>query len=238
MDKVPFNSQLQFDVPAWRRALSKPVKIVMIANPSNPVGCRLDTEQFREVIEAAPEDALLLIDEAYYEFAQGAGFPNSLAELARQRRPWLVVRTFSKAYGLAGLRIGYGYGVASSADLIEVIDRGRAPFNVNAIAQSAAIAALTDQDHVRHSVQRIRFERQRLRQSLEKSDYTVASSHANFLFFDCGEPASELAMRLLERGVIVRACRDAGYERFIRVTVGSGSDNEQFLAALSKVARR
>lgn len=236
VDKVPFNTQLRFDVPAWRRALSKPVKIAVIANPSNPVGCRLDTGQFREVVQAAPEDTLLLIDETYSEFAQGTGFPNSLMVLAGQRRPWLVVRTFSKAYGLAGLRIGYG--VASSADVVKTLDRVRAPFNLNAIAQSAAIAALTDQDHVRRSVQRIRFERQRLRQSLEKSGYAVAQSHANFLLFDCGEPASELAERLLERGVIVRPCRDAGYERFIRVTVGSGCDNEQFLAALSEVARR
>jgi histidinol-phosphate aminotransferase len=236
VEKVPFDAHFQFDVPQWRRVLAKPAKIVMIANPSNPVGCRLDVEQFRSVIAAAPPDALLLIDEAYYEFAHGAGFPDSLAELARQERPWLVLRTFSKANGLAGLRVGYG--IASSAHLSETLERVRTPFNVNAAAQAAAAAALADQEHVSRSVQGILQERAIVRRGLEQAGYAVAPSHTNFLFFDSGEPAVPLAERLLARGVIVKAWRDPGYERFVRVSVGSPADNEQFLAALNDVAGR
>ena len=233
VDKIPFDAGFQFDVPQWRRALATPAKIVMIANPSNPVGCRLDVEQFRSVIAAAPPDALLLIDEAYYEFANGAGFPDSLTELARQERPWLVLRTFSKAYGLAGLRVGYG--IASSAQLCETLERVRTPFNVNAAAQAAAVAALGDQGHVSYSVQGILLEREIVRRELERAGYAVAPSHTNFLFFDSGEPAVPLAERLLARGVIVKPWRDPGYERFVRVSIGSRADNEQFLAALNDV---
>ena len=232
VDKVPFDAGFQFDVSQWRRELAGPAKIVMIANPSNPVGCRLDVEQFRGVIAAAPPDALLLIDEAYYEFANSAGFPDSLAELARQERPWLVLRTFSKAYGLAGLRVGYG--IASSAQLSETLERVRTPFNVNAAAQAAA-AALADQEHVSRSVQGILQEREIVRRGLEQAGYVVAPSHTNFLFFDSDEPAVSLAERLLARGVIVKPWRDPGYERFVRVSIGSRADNEQFLAALNDV---
>jgi histidinol-phosphate aminotransferase len=234
VEKVPFNPQFEFDVETWRRALAKPVKIVAIANPSNPVGCRLDSDQFRALVESAPEDAFLLIDEAYYEFAQDAGYPNSLVELSRQHRPWLVLRTFSKAYGLAGLRVGYG--IASSAGVVDALDRVRTPFNVNALAQIAAAAALADRDHVQRSVVGIRLEREYLRSQLQAAGYFVAPSHANFLFFDSGEPAATLAERLLAWGVIVKPWREQGYERFIRVTVGSRSDSVQFLAALTETS--
>lgn len=236
VDKVPFDVHFEFDVSRWSQALATPAKIVMIANPSNPVGCRLSVAQFRGVIDAAPRDALLLIDEAYYEFAQGAGFPDSLSELTRQERPWLVLRTFSKAYGLAGLRVGYG--ITSSAQLAEALGRVRTPFNVNAPAQAAAAAALADQEHVARSVQGIVLERERVRLVLEQAGYRVAPSHTNFLFFDSGELAVLLAERLLARGVIVKAWRDPDFERFVRVTVGSRADNEQFLAALQDVAER
>lgn len=236
VDKVPFDVRFEFDVPRWQQALATPAKIVMIANPSNPVGCRLNVAQFRGVIGAAPRDALLLIDEAYYEFARGAGFPDSLTELARQERPWLVLRTFSKAYGLAGLRVGYG--ITSSTRLAEALGRVRTPFNVNAPAQAAAAAALADQEHVAVSVQGIVLEREQVRRALEQAGYRVAPSHTNFLFFDSGELAVPLAERLLARGVIVKAWRDPGYERFVRVTVGSRADNQQFLAALHDVAER
>lgn len=102
VDKVPFDAGFEFDTAAWCRALARPTKMMIVANPSNPVGCRLDGTRFRTVIESARPDTLLIFDEAYYEFASDSGYPNSLVELARRPQPWLVLRTFSKAYGLAG----------------------------------------------------------------------------------------------------------------------------------------
>jgi len=236
VEKISFDGEFHFDVAAWQRALAEPAKMVIMTNPSNPVGCRMDCEQFRSVVESAARDILLLVDEAYYEFAKGPGYPDTLAELAQQPRPWLVLRTFSKAYGLAGLRVGYG--VASSPELVDALDRVRTPFNVNAVAQAAAAAALEDQDHVLRSVETIRCERERVRRELENCGYMVAPSHTNFLFFDSREPAGALAERLLARGVIVKAWREPGYEQFVRVTIGSRADNELFLSALRDVARR
>jgi histidinol-phosphate aminotransferase len=233
VDKVPFTSKFEFDVESWRAALAGPTKLVAIANPSNPVGCRLSREQFRTLVANAPEDALLLIDEAYFEFARDADHPDSVADLAEQSRPWLVLRTFSKAYGLAGLRVGYG--IASSARVIEALNRVRTPFNVNTVAQAAAVAALTDQDHVQRSVNGIRGERGYLRTRLESAGYFVAPSHANFLFFDSRESATVLAEKLLAHGVIVKPWRETEYGRFIRVSVGDRADSDQFLAALGEV---
>ncbi|MEJ1965452.1 MAG: histidinol-phosphate transaminase [Gammaproteobacteria bacterium] len=228
--KVPYDVGFQFDVPAWQARLSAPAKIVMIANPSNPVGCWLEEGPFQDLIDSAPQDSLLLLDEAYYEFARGDRFPESLALLENRTRPWLVLRTFSKAYGLAGLRVGYG--IASSAKVIEALDRVRTPFNVNAAAQAAACAALADQEHMLRCVAAIKREREYLRSALEGLRFAVAPSHANFLFFDCGQRAAALADRLLAHGVIVKAWSDPGYERYVRVTVGSRKDNEQFLNAM------
>ncbi|HVW71121.1 MAG TPA: histidinol-phosphate transaminase [Steroidobacteraceae bacterium] len=236
VEKIPVDARLEFDVPAWRRALGRPARLVMIANPSNPVGCRLEAGQFRDVISSAPEDALLLIDEAYYEFARAAGFPDSIGELARQRRPWLVLRTFSKAYGLAGLRVGYG--VASCALLVDMLDRLRTPFNVNVMAQAAAVAALGDQAHMAASVREVIAEREVMRRMLAELGYTAAPSSANFLFFDAGEPAQELADRLLRHGVIVKAWREPGYEQYIRVSVGCRADTDQFIGALRRESGR
>ena len=236
VDKVPFDTRFEFDMAAWERALARPAKIVMIANPSNPVGCRLDDAQFRTVVERAPQNALLLIDEAYFEFARGPGHPDSLERLSRQSRPWIVLRTFSKAYGLAGLRVGYG--IASGEEIIDTLERVRTPFNVNTVAQIAAAAALSDQEHVQRSVAGITLERDFLKRTLEVAGYFVAPSHTNFLFFDSAEPAGPLAERLLERGVIVKPWREPGYERFVRVTVGNRADSEQFLTALSDVGSK
>jgi histidinol-phosphate aminotransferase len=236
VDKVPYTDALEFDVPAWQAALATPARIVMIANPSNPVGCRLDRAAFEAVVAAAPADALLLIDEAYYEYAVGEGFPDALAVLSTQPRPWIVLRTFSKAYGLAGARVGYG--LASSEALVDALERVRTPFNVNALAQTVALAALEDPDFVRTSVARAVQEREALRRELVADGYRVAPSYTNFLFFDAGEPAVALAERLLAHGVIVKAWREPGFEHFIRVSVGTSAESQQFLAALRSQRRR
>jgi len=229
---VLMSPELEFDVPAWLDALQQPCKLLIFSNPSNPVGCRLDTAAFERVIQGTPPDTLIVVDEAYFEYAKGDEFPDSLAILAAQQRPWIVLRTFSKAYGLAGLRVGYG--LACDSELIAMLDKVRTPFNVNVHAQAAAVAAINDVAHVELSRRTTEAERTRVATALRALRLRVAESHTNFLFFDIGAPNSEAFAFLLQQGVIVKAWRDAGFESYIRVTIGSPSENDQFLAAIRK----
>lgn len=228
---VGVNAQQEFDIEAWENALSGPAKMLIFSNPSNPVGCMLNREGFARIINAAPADCVLVIDEAYFEYCEtDPEYPDSLRVLADQPRPWIVLRTFSKAYGLAGLRVGYG--LASHPELVNLLDRVRTPFNINRSAQIAAVAALQDKDHVRESIALVSTQRGRVATELTALGFNVASSYANFLFFDCGRPATELAQRLLSFGVIIKPWRETGYENWIRVSIGNEQDNRQFIDSL------
>ena len=161
-------------------------------------------------------------------------YPGFLAILERSDRAWILLRTFSKAYGLAGLRVGYA--IASDATLIDVIDRARTPFNVNRFAQVAALAALEDTLHMEKCVALTIAERERVRAALTELGYQISPSIANFLFFDAREDASALAERLLPQGVIVKPWREPGYKQHVRVSVGLPRSNDLFLSALKKEA--
>ncbi|MBK0034049.1 histidinol-phosphate transaminase [Erwinia sp. S43] len=231
VELVPVNQQMEFDLPAWQQALSQPTKMLILSNPSNPVGCMLCREDFTRLIEQAPQDCILVIDEAYYEYCHHlSDYPDSLNVLAAQPRPWIVLRTFSKAWGLAGLRVGYG--IASDEALAGVINRVRTPFNINRSAQAAALAALQDPAHVAASVALIAGQRELMRQQLIELGYQVAPSVANFLFFRAGGDSRDLAKKLLEHGIIVKPWREAGYTDWVRVSVGSPEDNLIFINAL------
>ena len=231
---VGVNARQEFDVEAWENALSAPAKMLIFSNPSNPVGCMLNREGFTRIVNAAPADCVLVIDEAYFEYCENdPEYPDSLRVLAEQPRPWIVLRTFSKAYGLAGLRVGYG--LASHPELVNLLDRVRTPFNINRSAQVAAVAALQDKQHVRDSIALVTALREEMAAELTALGFNVASSSANFLFFDCGCPATELAQRLLAYGVIIKPWRETGYENWIRVSIGNEQDNRQFIDSLKRI---
>lgn len=231
---VGVDQQLQFDIAAWELALSTPAKMVIFSNPSNPVGCMLDKQGFARIIAAAPQECVLVVDEAYFEYCQDdANYPDSLQVLAAQSRPWIVLRTFSKAYGLAGLRVGYG--LASHPELVNLLNRVRTPFNINRAAQAAAVVALGDQAHVKASIALVSAQRERVVAGLTRLGFNVAASHANFVFFDCGRPSSEMAQQLLRYGVIIKPWREPGYEHWIRVSIGNEQDNQQFIDALNAI---
>jgi len=229
---VPVTDALEFDVDAWCKALAVPTKMVLLSNPSNPVGCMLDEVQFRRIIDAAPQDTLLVIDEAYFEYASLAqGFPDAMKILHEQQRPWIVLRTFSKAWGLAGLRVGYG--VASDSVVVSLLDRVRTPFNVNIAAQRAALAAWSDVEHMQYSVSDTVRQREVMAGQLRAMGLRLAPSAANFLFIDLGRPNGPVIEVLLSHGVIVKPWKEAGYEHFIRVSIGSAGDNAHFIKALT-----
>lgn len=232
--KVAMTGNLGFDIDALERAIAAGPELVFVSSPWNPVGPALDLPSLERLIAATKPGTLLVLDEAYFEFADET-CPNGLEVLHGSGIAYVVLRTFSKAYGLAGLRVGYA--VCSDAELARVIAAAKTPFNVNAAAQAAAIAALADEAWMQGSVTRLRGERVRVAAALEKLGFKVASSQTNFLFFDCGSDSAELAAALLNDGIIVKAWRERDYEHFLRATIGSSEDNDRLLSALKKAIR-
>jgi histidinol-phosphate aminotransferase len=237
VELLPLTPSLEFDLDAWCEALARAPKLAMLANPSNPVGCMFDAPAFDRLLSATPAGTLLVIDEAYYEYARLAkGFPDALAALRAQQRPWILLRTFSKAWGLAGLRVGYG--IASDASLIQYLDRVRTPFNVNQAAQVAALAAWHDEAFMAKAVEEtvaLREVMVRQLHALKAPGLRIAPSAANFLFIDLGRPNGPVNEALLARGIIVKPWKDPGFENFIRVSIGSAEDNALFVRALAEI---
>lgn len=233
VELLALTPSLGFDVDAWCAALARGPKIAFIANPSNPVGCMFDTGDFARLLDAAPPNTLLVIDEAYVEYARLApGYPDVLA-LRGRAQPWIVLRTFSKAWGLAGLRVGYG--VASDPALVQLLDRVRTPFNVNQAAQVAALAAWGDEAFMAHAVAETVQRRELLAaqlRALKLPGLRMAPSATNFLFLDLGRPNGPVNEALLAQGVIVKPWKDAGFETFVRVSIGTPEENARFLAVL------
>jgi histidinol-phosphate aminotransferase len=235
---VPVTAALEFDVDGWCAALSTGAapKLAIFSNPSNPVGCMLDAQAFKRIVDATPADTLLVVDEAYYEYAVlSMGFPDALAVLRSQQRPWIVLRTFSKAWGLAGLRVGYG--IASDERLVQMLDRVRTPFNVNMAAQAAALAAWNDPAHMERSVRETVVQREQMAVALRAMGLFVAPSAANFLFVNMGRPNGPVAEALLQSGVIVKPWKERGYEHYIRVSIGSAIDNALFIDAIENILK-
>jgi len=236
---LELNAELDFDVEAWCAALSKAPKIAFLPNPSNPVGCMLNRAEFARVLEATPASTLLVVDEAYYEYAlHDEDYPEVLPMLERRQGPWIVLRTFSKAWGLAGLRVGYG--MADSAALVGLLDKVRSPFNVNLAAQRAALAAWSDPTHMRAGVAATVALREALRHELlalaapggPLQGLRIAPSVANFLFLDIDRPNGPVTEALLRRGVIIKPWKEPGFEHFLRVSIGTEQDNARFVQAL------
>ena len=232
---VPVQKDYRLDMNHLIATITPATRMVLFSNPSNPVGTSITADDMTRLLSALSGNTLLVFDEAYFEYAAAdPRYPDFAQMLEKAPTPWLLLRTFSKAYGLAGLRIGYA--LASDVALINLMDRVRGPFNVNRLAQVAARAALDESDYVAQCIARTGQERERVRRALEAMSYCPAPSLANFLFFDAREDAAALAQRLLPQGVIVKPWREPGFTEHIRVSIGSPRANDQFLAALALVA--
>lgn len=226
-DAMPFGH----DMAAFARAMRPEVSLVFIANPNNPTGTSLPVDEVEAFIRSVPPQVIVAYDEAYYDYMDPALRGDSARWL--QRYPNLVIcRTFSKAYGLAGLRAGYALSHPTVADLL---NRVRQPFNNNSLALLAAEVALADQDHVKASVELNTRERARLAVALMKMGLRVLPSQANFLAVDFGRDAKPVHQGLLERGVIVRPMASYNMPSFLRVSIGTEMQNTRFITALGEV---
>jgi histidinol-phosphate aminotransferase len=229
-----------FDLDAILAAIDKNTRIVFLANPNNPTGTMLEAAAVERFLARVPSHVVVVLDEAYYEFAvhyaalKGMIYPSSL-EYVRQGASVVVLRTFSKAYGLAGLRVGYGLG---PAELLGYCAHMRNTFSVASVAQAAALAALDDHDHIQRMVENNASQAEVLTEGLSALGYRVVPTAANFVFCDLGEDASAVANRLLDEGVAVRPLEPWGAPNCIRVTVGTAEQNQAFLQAARRLGAR
>jgi histidinol-phosphate aminotransferase len=226
---VPRTAGFDLDIGAVMAGLRRAPKAFALCTPNNPTGNRTSRADLKAILDATPHETVVLLDEAYCEFHDEA---NALDLLERWGGVFLLIRTFSKAYGLAGLRVGYG--VASSAAVVEAIDRLRPAFNIASPSQAAAVAALADRDHLNHGVQEIIGERIRMERALDAAGRFHTVSQANFVFVRARGPIEAAFDRLLAAGLIVRPIRFGG-EGYFRITVGHRGDNERMLAELIAV---
>lgn len=220
------------DLRAMAQAVTDRTKIMFVANPNNPTGSWSSAAQLRELIDMLPDHVILVIDEAYFEYAEAvADYPNAAVWVSEI--PNLVVtRTFSKAHGLAGLRIGYGL---SHPGLAEVLNRLRQPFNINALALLAAEAALNDSEHMQQSVALNNEGMRQLTEGFDSLGIHYLPSLGNFLCIDMEQPAHSIHEQLLKRGVIVRPIDNYGMPNHLRVSVGLEEENARLLKTLAEV---
>lgn len=224
---VPLRDGLHWDLDRVLSAVLPRTRIVFVDSPGNPTSTHVAAADMRAFLQAVPDHVLVVVDEAYHDFVDAADYQSAL-HMRSLRQRLCVLRTFSKAYGLAGLRVGYG---VAPAPLWDALGRLRPAFNVNHVAQAAALAALDDEAHLQRYLALNRGERARLASGLRAWGARVAPSQANFLHVDLTEPAAPICQALERAGIIVRAL-GGGDTPAVRISVGTPEENDRLLAAL------
>jgi histidinol-phosphate aminotransferase len=227
--KVPLKDGTH-DLEAMLAKVNDRTKIVWICNPNNPTGTFVTHDALSQFLDQLPPHVLVVLDEAYYEYVTDKNYPDSVSLL--DYNPQIVIlRTFSKIYGLAGLRIGYGI---AHPEVIQQLQKVREPFNVNRLAQKATLAALEDETFVWYSRNQNRLGLEQVTKALDELGLSYYPSQTNFLLFDTGFPSDEVAQFLLREGIIVRPGSQLGFPTHLRVTIGKKEENERFLEGLRK----
>lgn len=221
-----------YSIERLLEAVRPETKLVFLANPNNPTGAYLPRPEFCRLLEALPPKVILVVDEAYHEYADAPDYPDALKHRGERER-LVALRTFSKIHGLAGARVGYGVLPAAMA---EYVHRVRLPFNVSSIAQAGALGALEDDEHVERSRSLNAREKAKLQAGLAALGIASLPSHANFVLADLGARSGRDVYRaLLERGIIVRPVDNYGLPHHLRITVGTETENSRLRAALAEV---
>jgi len=230
--KVVPNVNLKYDMDGIRKAIDGKTKLVFIANPDNPTGTYISDKQITKFLENIPDSVIVVMDEAYYDFVDAKDYPDTMRHL--KDRNLIILRTFSKAYGLAGLRVGYAL---ANPELIECMNRVRQPFNVNSLAQVGAAASLDDSAHLKRTRQTVLKGKKSLYGALDRMGLTYVPSQANFILVDVKRDSWEIFQRLLRYGVIVRDMKPYKLDSYIRVTIGTAKENKKFIEAIKKVLK-
>lgn len=219
------------DVDALLDAVDENTKAIFIDNPNNPLGTAIGKTEIEHLLDRTPERVLVVIDEAYREFVQRPDYHFDSVSYISRHKNLVLLRTFSKIYGLAGLRIGYAIADES---VLGAILRVKPPFNVNSLAQGAALAAIDDEEHIRRTVEKVSQQKRWLYKKLKQLGLNALPSETNFITIDIGDSV-KVAGELMKRGVIVRPLAGFGLREFIRVTIGRPRDNKLFIEALEQI---
>ncbi len=222
------------DLDAMLKKVNRKTKLVFICNPNNPTGTTVPLESFNSFLSRLPERVIVVLDEAYGDFVEDAFYPNGL-DYIRERKQVIVLRTFSKVYGLAGLRVGFAL---SREDVMDCLYQVRDPFPVHRLGQVAAVAALKDEEHAIKSIQLVYEGKRYLYRELDRMGISYVPSQANFIFVDFEKDSEEVFQALLKEGIIIRPGKMWGYPTFARVTIGRMEDNHRFIQALKKILKR
>ena len=219
------------DLDSMLKKVNRKTKLVFICNPNNPTGTTISQKSFDHFLSKLPKQVIVVLDEAYGDFVEDSFYPNGL-DYIKERKQVILLRTFSKVYGLAGLRIGYALG---REDLVDCLYQVRDPFPVHRLAQVAAVAALNDEDHAIKSIQLVYEGKRYLYKELDKMGVSYVPSQANFIFIDFEKDSEEVFQALLREGIIIRPGKIWDYPTFARVTIGRIEDNQRFIKALKKI---
>jgi histidinol-phosphate aminotransferase len=222
------------DLDAMASAITCKTKIIFVCNPNNPTGTMNTAAEVEALMEKAPDHVLVVFDEAYYEFVDSAEYPETLRYIHEGRKNVLIMRTYSKIYALAGIRLGYA---VADPDILAPMHKIKEPFAVNLLAQVAGIAALEDDEYRKATVAANHAGRLFLYREFERLGLFCVRSHANFVLVRVGPQAGQIYQKLLEKGVIVRPCTGYDLPEFLRITVGAPAQNTRFIAALEDVMK-
>jgi len=224
----------RYDLDGMLRAVTGKTKVIFIANPDNPTGTYVTDKELGKFIKGISEDVLVFMDEAYYEFARGGDYPETLELIKREDRNFVIARTFSKAYSLAGLRVGYG---VAREDIAGALNKVREPFNVNSLAQAAALAALEEKELLDTSIDLVRKEKERFYGVFDSLGVTYIPSRTNFILVDTDRDSIKVFNYLLKKGVIVREMSPWGLDGFIRVNMGLREENDMFFKVFGEAIK-
>lgn len=232
--KIALGSGYRFDINGLIASVTPKTKAIYVANPNNPTGAMISRADLEQLIEAVPEHVLIIVDEAYYEYAKALSpeYPDSFSLRAENV---ITLRTFSKAYGIAGMRVGYALG---PTQLIEAIRKVRMTFAPSSIAQSAALAALSDPEHLARTVALNTAALKSFTLALHDAEYHYVPSYGNFIMIDLGseEAAGQFVQNLLDRGVFIRQLKAFGLPHCVRVSTGTEAENELFIQGLNAIS--
>ena len=221
----------RFDLPAILQCVNDRTKLIFIANPNNPTGTIVTADEVEAFMRILPEHVVVVFDQAYQEYVSRADYPDTL-RYVRDGRNVIILRTFSKAYALAGLRVGYAI---APPEIIDALNRVREPFNVNSVAQAAALAALQDQEHLRKAVELNRQGLEFFYHHFDRLGLRFVRSEANCVMVDLQCDSKPVFEALLRKGVIVRTGHIFGLPTYLRITTGKPEENERFISALEEV---
>lgn len=224
--------ELKIDLDDILRRITPRTKAVCLCNPNNPTGHAIESDEIYSFIGKVPHGVLILMDEAYCEFASPERFPDSVAMLKKGQKNLLITRTFSKVYGLAGFRVGYGIG---DPELIELMHRIKLPFNISLVSQNAALGALEDRKFLERTLENTKTGKAFIYSALDELGLQYTVSSTNFIFIDTGLDGDLVTEKLMRHGVIVRSAKNYGTPTHIRITVGTKPQNERLVEALKAI---